>query len=149
MDVEDIINLSLQENQLARIDSIRYDHMNLEMIDSVSSPKSFEKDDTRETQTNEISKTVPKNSHWKYIKKNIPLVLTQKDIQIATDPDNLTLRELDVVIEQERRFKEFIKRKEPWSIWLSKVADWVCVGSTFAIILIHLFVLIFYLFQRS
>ena len=147
MDVEDIRNISIQENHPARIDSIRYDHLNIEMIDTVSSSQPFEKDDTSQTQKDEKSRTIPKQSHWKCIKQNIPLVLTQKDIQTTTDHDNLTLSELDVVIEQERRFKEFIKRKEPWSIWLSKVADWFCVGSTFVIILIHLFVLVFYLFK--
>ena len=147
MDVEDIRNLSKQQSHLARIDSIRHDHLNLEMIDSVSSSQSLEKDDTRGTQTNEISKTVPKKSHWKYIKKNVPLVLTQKDIQIATDPDHVTLSVLGVTIEQERWAKEIIKRKEAWSIRLSRVADWVCIGLTFIIILIHLFVFIFYLYK--
>ena len=136
-----------QENHLARIDSMRHDHLNLEMIDSVSSLQSVEKDDTSENPKNKTSRTFPKQSHWAYIKQNIPIVLTQKDIQTTTDPDNLTLSELDVVIEQERRFKKFIKLKEPWSIWLSRVADWVCVGSTFIIIFIHLFFLIFYLFK--
>ena len=147
MEDKEIRKQSVQENHLARIDSIRYDHLNLEMIDSVASSQSVEKDDTIETQNNKTLRTIPKQSHWTHIKQNIPLVLTQKDIQTTKGPDNLTLSELDIDIEQERRFKEFIKRKEPWSIRLSRVADWVCVGSTFIIILIHLFVLISYLFK--
>ena len=147
MEDEEIRRQYTQENHLARIDSITYGHLNLEMIDSLSSSQSVEKDDASETQKDENSRAIPKQSHWAYIKQNIPLVLTHKDIQQAKDPDNLTLSELDVDIEQERMFKEFIKRKEPWSIRLSRIADWVCVGSTFIIISIHLFVLIFYLFK--
>ena len=51
------------------------------------------------------------------------------------------------IIETECRAKELVNGKEPWSLWLSRVADWVCLGSTVIIICMLLSVLIFYLFK--
>ena len=81
------------------------------------------------------------------MREEIPLVLSHRDIQAATDPDNLNLSELEIIIEKECRARKLMNSKEPWSLWLSRVADWVCLGSTVIILCILLSVLIFYLFK--
>ena len=47
-----------------RNDSLRYDHLNLKMIDSV------ENDDLDENLDNENSRTNSKNGYWKSVKQN-------------------------------------------------------------------------------
>ena len=122
-----------------RNDSLRYDHLNLKMIDSV------ENDDLDESVDIENSKANSKKSNWKRVKQNMNLILTNKDIPTSIDPENLSLRELEDIIEKQRIAKELMKSS--WSFWLGRLADIVCVGSTFIIICIQILVLIFYIFK--
>ena len=122
-----------------RNNSLRYDHLNLKMIDSV------ENDDLDESLDIENSKANSKKSNWKRVKQNMNLILTNKDIPTSIDPENLSLRELEDIIEKQRIAKELMKSS--WSFWLGRLADIVCVGSTFIIICIQILVLIFYIFK--
>ena len=129
-----------EDTSIEFIQDIRYEHLNLELIGS----------DKVEEQigaiNNENSTAIPNRTHCKRVLEEIPLFLSHRDIQ-ATEPDNLNLSELEVIIKKECRAKRLIKIKEPWSLWLSRVADWVCLGSTVIILVILLGVLIFYLFK--
>ena len=122
-----------------RNDSLRYDHLNLKMIDSV------ENDDLDESLDNENPKSNSKNGYWKRVKQNMNLISRNKDIPTTIDPENLSLRELEGIIEKQRIAKELMKSS--WSFWLGRLADIVCIGSTFIIICIQILVLIFYIFK--
>ena len=122
-----------------RNDSLRYDHLNLKMIDSV------ENDDLEESLDNSNSRPNLKKGYWKRVKRNINLISMNKDIPTTIDPENLSLRELEDIIEKQRIAKELMKSS--WSFWLGRLADIVCVGSTFIIICIQILVLIFYIFK--
>ena len=122
-----------------RNDSLRYDHLNLKMIDSV------ENDDLGESLDNSNSRPNLKKGYWKRVTQNMNLILTNKDIPTTIDPENLSLRELEDIIEKQRIAKELMKSS--WSFWLGRLADIVCVGSTFIIICIQILVLIFYIFK--
>ena len=119
--------------------SLRYDHLNLKMIDSVKN------NDLDESLDNENSGVNSKRGYWKRVKEDIDLILTNKDIPTTIDPEDVSLRELEDIIEKQRIAKELMKSSR--SFWLSRLADVVCVGSTFIIICIQIFVLIFYIFK--
>ena len=130
-----------EETSIEYIQDMRYENLNLEMIDGAKNDIKYENDNSINSTAND------KKSHWNKVREEIPLVLSHRDIQAATDPDNLNLSELEIIIEKECRARKLMNSKEPWSLWLSRVADWVCLGSTVIIICILLSVLIFYLFK--
>ena len=130
-----------EETSIEYIQDMKYENLNLEMIDGA-------KDDIKYENTNSINSTAnDKKSYWNKVREEIPLVLSHRDIQAATDPENLNLSELKIIIEKECRARKLMNSKEPWSLWLSRVADWVCLGSTVIIICILLSVLVFYRFK--
>ena len=130
-----------EETSIEYIQDMRYENLNLEMIDGAQNDIKYENDNSINSTAND------KKSYWNKVREEIPLVLSHRDIQAATDPDNLNLSELEIIIEKECRARKLMNSKEPWSLWLSRVADWVCLGSTVIIICILLSVLIFYLFK--
>ena len=120
---------------------MKYENLSLEMIDGAQNDIQYENGNSINSTEND------KKSYWSKVREEIPLVLSHRDIQAATDPDNLNLSELEIIIEKECRARKLMNSKEPWSLWLSRVADWVCLGSTVIILCILLSVLIFYLFK--
>ena len=130
-----------EETSIEYIQDMRYENLNLEMIDGAKNDIKYENDNNINSTEND------KKSYWNKVREEIPLVLSHRDIQAATDPDNLNLSDLEIIIEKECRARKLMNSKEPWSLWLSRVADWVCLGSTVIIICILLSVLIFYLFK--
>ena len=130
-----------EETSIEYIQDMRYENLNLEMIDGTQNDIKYENDNSINSTAND------KKSYSNKVREEIPLVLSHRDIQAATDPDNLNLSELEIIIEKECRARKLMNSKEPWSLWLSRVADWVCLGSTVIIICILLSVLIFYLFK--
>ena len=130
-----------EETSIEYIQDIKYENLNLEMIDGAQNDIQYENGNSINSTEND------KKSYWSKVREEIPLVLSHRDIQAATDPDNLDLSDLEIIIEKECRARKLMNSKEPWSLWLSRVADWVCLGSTVIIICILLSVLIFYLFK--
>ena len=132
-----------EETSIEYLHETKEDNNHSAMIDGVENNDSVVQFTSEHFSTNHKRK----ESRWIKVKEKIPVILTHDDIREATDRGNLDLNILQEIIETECRAKELVNGKEPWSLWLSRVADWVCLGSTVIIICMLLSVLIFYLFK--
>ena len=132
----------IQDNN-EMVDEIIQDNHNFPMIDGIENIDSVAQTTNKDSAIHHTRK----KARWIKLKENIPLVLSNEDIRVPTDCEHLNLNAVQEIIEKECKTKDLVNGKEPWSLWLSRVADWICLGSTVIIICILLSVLIFYLYK--